>query len=274
MSKTKATRKWRAAFFWTALMLMLAGPAEISYAQGTAVTAKPAVPGAIAPAKPAVQGPAVPAKPVTQATPAPQAPQEQAQAYRYNPDVRIDPFKPFVDLNAAAKKKMEKSKPLSPLQQAGIEAFTLVGIIEGNKRRRAMVQDAVNRWWWKCLAMFGPPDADSPNSAIGMRYGIKRFSNDDLRQKFVDATVPQAQILGVTLPDPDLKWNEARGHYDYGPIDWDEFWRTVNGDGPCNKERLATRVKADRDGQWVRDAALAHARKRAARESKNAKEAA
>ena len=103
-----------------------------------------------------------------------------------------------------------------------------------------------------------------------MRYGIKRCSNDDLRQKFVDATVPQAQILGVTLPDPDLKWNEARGHYDYGAIDWDEFWRTVNGDGPCNKERLPTRVKADRDGKWVRDAALAHARKRTAREAKEA----
>jgi ring-1,2-phenylacetyl-CoA epoxidase subunit PaaA len=143
-------------------------------------------------------------------------------------------------------------------------------MMRGTDEQRAMVQDAVNRWWWRCLAMFGPPDADSPNSALGMRYGIKRFSNDDLRQKFVDATVAQAEILGVTLPDPDLKWNEARGHYDYGPIDWDEFWRTVNGDGPCNKERLATRVKADRDGKWVRDAALAHAQKRAAREAKEA----
>ena len=153
-------------------------------------------------------------------------------------------------------------------QRQGYES--LLVMMRGTEEQRAMVQDAVNRWWWKCLAMFGPPDADSPNSAIGMRYGIKRFSNDDLRQKFVDATVPQAQILGVTLPDPDLKWNEARGHHDYGPIDWDEFWRTVNGDGPCNKERLATRVKADRDGQWVRDAALAHARKRSAREAKEA----
>ncbi len=124
-----------------------------------------------------------------------------------------------------------------------------------------MVQDAVNRWWWKCLAMFGPPDADSPHSAQAMRWGIKRISNDDLRQKFIDATVPQARVLGVTLPDPDLKWNEERQHHDYGQIDWDEFWSTVNGNGPCNKERLATRVKAHNNGQWVRDAALAYSRK-------------
>jgi ring-1,2-phenylacetyl-CoA epoxidase subunit PaaA len=135
---------------------------------------------------------------------------------------------------------------------------------------RAMVQDAVNRWWWKCLAMFGPPDADSPNSAQGMRWGIKRISNDKLRQKFVDATVPQAKVLGVTLPDPDLKWNEARQHHDYGAIDWNEFWATVNGNGPCNKERLATRVKAWNDGQWLRDAALAHARKQQQRTLKEA----
>ena len=156
-------------------------------------------------------------------------------------------------------------------QRQGYES--LLVLMRGTEEQRAMVQDAVNRWWWKCLAMFGPPDADSPNSAIGMRYGIKRFSNDDLRQKFVDATVPQAQILGVTLPDPDLKWNEARGHHDYGAIDWDEFWATVNGDGPCNKERLDTRIKAFQQGQWVRDAALAYAQKRAAR-ANAAKEAA
>jgi ring-1,2-phenylacetyl-CoA epoxidase subunit PaaA len=120
------------------------------------------------------------------------------------------------------------------------------------------------------LAMFGPPDANSPNSALGMRWGIKRISNDDLRQKFVDATVPQAKVLGVTVPDPDLKWNEQRAHYDYGAIDWDDFWAVVNGNGPCNKERLATRVKAHQDGQWVRDAALAHARKQQARELKEA----
>ncbi|QCB47015.1 1,2-phenylacetyl-CoA epoxidase subunit PaaA [Hydrogenophaga sp. PAMC20947] len=145
-------------------------------------------------------------------------------------------------------------------QRQGYEGL-LVMMQRGTREQKAMVQDAVNRTWWKCLAMFGPPDADSPNSAQGMRWGIKRISNDDLRQKFIDATVPQANVLGVTLPDPDLKWNEARGHHDHGPIDWDEFWATVNGHGPCNKERLATRVKAHEQGQWVRDAALAHAHK-------------
>jgi ring-1,2-phenylacetyl-CoA epoxidase subunit PaaA len=103
-----------------------------------------------------------------------------------------------------------------------------------------------------------------------MRWGIKRISNDDLRQKFVDATVPQAKVLGVTLPDPDLKWNEARGHHDYGQIDWDEFWATVNGNGPCNKERLGARVKAWNDGAWVREAAIAHARKQQQRQMKEA----
>ena len=153
-------------------------------------------------------------------------------------------------------------------QRQGFES--LMTQMKGTQAQRDMVQDSVNRWWWPVLAMFGPPDADSPNSAQGMRWGIKRISNDDLRQKFVDATVPQAKILGVTLPDPDLKWNEARGHYDYGAIDWDEFWAVVNGNGPCNKERLATRVKAHEDGQWVRDAALAHARKQQARQLKEA----
>ena len=143
-------------------------------------------------------------------------------------------------------------------------------MMKGSAEQKAMVQDAVNRYWWKCLAMFGPPDADSPHSAQGMRWGIKRISNDDLRQKFIDATVPQAKVLGVTLPDPDLKWNEARGHYDYGQIDWAEFWNTVEGNGPCNKERLATRVKAHNDGQWVRDAAQAYARKQKERALKEA----
>jgi ring-1,2-phenylacetyl-CoA epoxidase subunit PaaA len=153
-------------------------------------------------------------------------------------------------------------------QRQGYEA--LLVMMQGTSEQKAMVQDAVNRWWWKCLAMFGPPDADSPNSAQGMRWGIKRISNDDLRQKFVDATVPQAKVLGVTLPDPDLKWNEARGQHDYGQIDWDEFWATVNGNGPCNKERLGARVKAWNDGAWVREAALAHARKQQARQMKEA----
>jgi ring-1,2-phenylacetyl-CoA epoxidase subunit PaaA len=153
-------------------------------------------------------------------------------------------------------------------QRQGYEA--LLVMMKGTDEQKTMVQDAVNRWWWKCLAMFGPPDTDSPNSALGMRWGIKRISNDDLRQKFVDATVPQAKILGVSLPDPDLKWNEQRGHHDYGAIDWDEFWNTVNGNGPCNKERLATRVQAHENGAWVREAALAHARKRAERNTREA----
>jgi len=153
-------------------------------------------------------------------------------------------------------------------QRQGFES--LMTLMKGTQAQQGMVQGAVNRWWWPVLAMFGPPDTDSPNSAQGMRWGIKRISNDDLRQKFVDATVPQAKILGVTLPDPDLKWNEQRAHYDYGAIDWDEFWAVVNGNGPCNKERLATRVKAHEDGEWVRDAALAHARKQQARHLKEA----
>ena len=151
-------------------------------------------------------------------------------------------------------------------QRQGYEA--LLTIMKGTQAQRDMVQDAVNRWWWKCLAMFGPPDSDSPHSAQGMRWGIKRISNDDIRQKFVDATVPQAEVLGVRLPDPDLKWNETRGHYDYGQIDWDEFWQTVNGHGPCNRERLATRVRAHENGQWVRDAALAYAEKQRQRAMK------
>jgi ring-1,2-phenylacetyl-CoA epoxidase subunit PaaA len=143
-------------------------------------------------------------------------------------------------------------------QRQGYDSL-LVMMQQGTAEQKVMVQDAVNRWWWPSLMMFGPPDAESTHSAQSMRWGIKRISNDDLRQKFVDATVQQAQVLGVTLPDPDLAWNEARGHWDFGRIDWDEFWRVVGGDGPCNRERLAGRVKAWEDGQWVRDAALAHA---------------
>jgi ring-1,2-phenylacetyl-CoA epoxidase subunit PaaA len=151
-------------------------------------------------------------------------------------------------------------------QRQGYDAL-LTMMKDGTDAQRAMVQDAVNRWWWPSIMMFGPPDDQSPNSAQSMRWGIKRVSNDDLRQKFIDATVPQAEVLGVTLPDPDLKWNEARGHHDHGPIDWAEFWRVVGGDGPCNRERLATRVRAWDDGAWVREAALAHARKQAERDA-------
>ncbi len=149
-------------------------------------------------------------------------------------------------------------------QRQGFESLMVQ--MKGTPEQRQMVQDSVNRWYWPVLAMFGPPDADSPNSAQGMRWGIKRISNDDLRQKFVDATVPQAKVLGVTLPDPDLKWNEAKGCHDYGQIDWDDFWAVVNGNGPCNKERLATRVKAHESGAWVREAAVVYANKQATRQ--------
>jgi ring-1,2-phenylacetyl-CoA epoxidase subunit PaaA len=151
-------------------------------------------------------------------------------------------------------------------QRQGFEAL-LVMMKDGTDAQRDMVQDAVNRWWWPSLMMFGPPDADSPNSAQSMRWGIKRISNDALRQKFLDATVEQAKVLGVSLPDPLLKWNEERGQHDFGPIDWDEFWRVVAGHGPCNGERLAARVKAWDDGAWVREAALVHAQKQAQREA-------
>jgi len=150
-------------------------------------------------------------------------------------------------------------------QRQGYEAL-LTMMTQGTPAQRNMVQDAVDRWWWPSLMMFGPPDAESPNTAQSMRWGIKRISNDDLRQKFVDATVEQAKVLGVTLPDPALRWNEERQHYDVGPIDWTEFWRVVGGDGPCNRERLAARVDAWEDGAWVREAALAYAAKHAQQE--------
>ncbi len=134
----------------------------------------------------------------------------------------------------------------------------------GTPEQKAMAQDSVNRWWWPSLMMFGPHDSDSVHTNA-MAWGIKRISNDDLRQKFVDATVPQAQFLGLTLPDPDLKWNAERGHYDFGAINWDEFWRVVNGGGVCNQERMHDRIKAFEDGRWVREAAAAHAAKQAKR---------
>jgi ring-1,2-phenylacetyl-CoA epoxidase subunit PaaA len=150
-------------------------------------------------------------------------------------------------------------------QRQGFESL-LTMMKRGTDAQRAMAQDAVNRWWWPSLMMFGPPDAESPNSAQSMRWGIKRNSNDELRQKFVDACVDQAAVLGVTLPDPDLKWNEARGAHDFGAIDWSEFHRVIAGDGPCNRERLAARVKAWEEGAWVREAAMAHARKQSLKE--------
>jgi ring-1,2-phenylacetyl-CoA epoxidase subunit PaaA len=137
----------------------------------------------------------------------------------------------------------------------------LMMLCEGTVEQKAMAQDAVNRWWWPSLMMFGPSDADSTHSAQSMQWKIKRNSNDELRQKFVDQSVPQAEYLGLTLPDPDLKWNEARGHYDFGEINWDEFYRVIGGNGPCNHERLSARIRAHEDGAWVREAALAYADK-------------
>lgn len=146
-------------------------------------------------------------------------------------------------------------------QRQGYES--LVTLCNGTPAQKAMAQDAMNRFWWPALMMFGPSDADSPHSAQSMKWKIKRFSNDELRQSFVDATVPQAEILGLTIPDPNLKWNEERGHYDFSPINWDEFWQVVNGNGPCNKERIDARKKAKENGMWVREAAMAYAEKRA-----------
>ena len=146
----------------------------------------------------------------------------------------------------------------------------LMTLCRGSADQKAMAQDAVNRWWWPALMMFGPSDTDSTHSAQSMQWKIKRFSNDDLRQKFVDQSVPQAEYLGITLPDPDLKWNEERGHYDFGEIDWEEFFQVIAGNGPCNHERLSARIKAHEDGAWVREAALAYADKQRQRAQKAA----
>jgi len=149
-------------------------------------------------------------------------------------------------------------------QRQGFEI--LLTLSQGTPEQKQMAQDALNRWWWPALMMFGPTDESSPHTAQSMKWKIKRFTNDELRQKFVDVTVEQARVLGLTVPDPDLKWNEERGHYDFGAINWDEFWNVVKGNGPCNKERLAMRKDAWDNGKWVRDAAMAYAAKRAARQ--------
>jgi ring-1,2-phenylacetyl-CoA epoxidase subunit PaaA len=154
-------------------------------------------------------------------------------------------------------------------QRQGYESL-LTMMQHGTQAQKDMVQDAVNRWWWPSIMMFGPPDDQSPNSAQSMRWGIKRISNDELRQKFIDATVEQARILGVSLPDPDLKWNEERQAHDFGTIDWSEFWRVIAGDGPCNRERLDARVTAWDEGAWVREAALVHEHKQSQRALKEA----
>jgi ring-1,2-phenylacetyl-CoA epoxidase subunit PaaA len=150
-------------------------------------------------------------------------------------------------------------------QRQGFEL--LMTMMRGTDAQRAMVQESVDRWWWPALMMFGPPDDQSPNTAQSMAWGIKRHTNDELRQRFVDMSVPQAALLGVTLPDPDLAWNEERNSYDFGTPDWDEFMDVVNGKGPCNAERIATRKTAHDEGVWVREAAAAFASKSRTREA-------
>jgi ring-1,2-phenylacetyl-CoA epoxidase subunit PaaA len=149
-------------------------------------------------------------------------------------------------------------------QRQGYEI--LISLSKGNEAQKAMAQEALNRWWWPSLMMFGPSDKESAHSAQNMKWKIKRHSNDELRQKFVDMSVPQAEYLGLTIPDPHLKWNEERGHYDFGEIDWTEFNEVVKGNGPCNKQRLQARIKAHEEGTWVREAAIAYAEKQKQKE--------
>jgi ring-1,2-phenylacetyl-CoA epoxidase subunit PaaA len=151
-------------------------------------------------------------------------------------------------------------------QRQGYEI--LLTLCRGTKEQKEMAQDALNRWWWPSLMMFGPNDDASPHTQQSMKWKIKRFTNDELRQKFVDICKEQADILGLAIPDPDLKWNEERGHYDFGEINWDEFWNVIKGNGPCNKERLSMRVSAHEKGAWVREAATAYAEKKKSQTSK------
>ena len=150
-------------------------------------------------------------------------------------------------------------------QRQGYEI--MIALANGTPDQKRMAQDALNRWWWPSLMMFGPPDADSPNTAQSMRWRIKRETNDELRQKFVDITVPQADFLGLKVPDAALTWNEKKGGYDFGEVDWEEFYAVVRGEGPVAKERMDARRKAWDDGAWVRDAAAAHEEKRRARKA-------
>lgn len=150
-------------------------------------------------------------------------------------------------------------------QRQGFEIMTKLAA--GTQAQKEMAQDAFNRFWWPALMMFGPSDADSSHTEQSMNWKIKRHTNDELRQMFVDATVPQAELIGLTIPDKDLKWNEANEGYDYGAINWDEFWQVVGGNGPCNKERVDARRKAKEDGKWVVEAAMAFAQKRSAKKS-------
>jgi len=153
-------------------------------------------------------------------------------------------------------------------QRQGYEI--MMTLARGTADQKAMAQDALNRWWWPSLMMFGPSDAESPHSAQSMAWKIKRFSNDELRQAFVDKTVPQAEFIGLTVPDPDLQWNEEKGQYDFGEIHWDEFYEVIKGNGPCNRERIAARVKAHEEGAWVREAAVAYAEKKAKKNTEKA----
>jgi len=156
-------------------------------------------------------------------------------------------------------------------QRQGYELMTK--LTEGTDAQKEMAQDALNRWWWPSLMMFGPSDSDSQHSDQSMTWKIKRFTNDELRQKFVDATVPQAELIGLKMPDPDLKWNKSKnngeGGHDFGEIDWDEFWRVVKGHGMMNKDRISARQKAWDEGAWVREAAIAYAKKTAGKSDSN-----
>lgn len=145
-------------------------------------------------------------------------------------------------------------------QRQGFEI--MMTLCKGTEVQKQMAQDALNRWWWPSLMMFGPPDAESTHTEQSMKWKIKLKTNDELRQQMVDITAEQVKVLGLTIPDPDLRWNEERGHHDFGEIDWEEFWQVVKGYGPCNKERINTRTKAWDEGAWVREAAIAHAEKR------------
>ena len=148
-------------------------------------------------------------------------------------------------------------------QRQGFEILLVLS--RGTKEQKEMCQDAINRWWWPSLMMFGPHDSESTHSDQSMKWKIKRKSNDELRQNFVDMIAEQAKVLGMTLPDPELKWNKKRIHYDFGEINWEEFWNVVKGNGPCNKERLDARRKAWEEGKWVREAAEAYAEKKASK---------
>jgi ring-1,2-phenylacetyl-CoA epoxidase subunit PaaA len=152
-------------------------------------------------------------------------------------------------------------------QRQGFEI--LLKLSQGSVAQREMCQDAINRWWWPSVMMFGPSDTESPNSAQSMKWKIKRLSNDELRQKFIDVCAEQVKLLNMQIPDADLRWNEAAGHYDFGTINWNEFYDVLNGKGPCNKERVTARVKAHDDGAWVREAAQAYADKKTALTTNN-----